>query len=153
MTPADPHWTFYLQAFSTPLIAVTAACIAWGQWSTARNKLKLDLFDRRFTIYEAARNFLGSVATSGKVKDDELIRFVLGTREARWLLNSDIADHLNRLHVSATRHQITYDEHTRTSPGDERKRLTKAMSEQRKELLAAMEVLDTKFDNFLLLDH
>lgn len=32
-------------------IAVLGLCIAWGQWTTARHKLILDLYDRRRAIY------------------------------------------------------------------------------------------------------
>lgn len=36
-------------------LAATVAYIAFQQWRTARNKLKLDLFDRRFAAYEELR--------------------------------------------------------------------------------------------------
>lgn len=45
MTTCDPYWTTYLSAFSVPAIAVLGAAIAYRQWRTAQNKLKLDLFE------------------------------------------------------------------------------------------------------------
>lgn len=36
-------------------LALMVFYVAWRQWRTARNKLKLDLFDRRFAAYEELR--------------------------------------------------------------------------------------------------
>jgi len=44
----DPHWTNYLAALLTPTVAVLGSIIAYHQWRTAQNKLKFELFDRRF---------------------------------------------------------------------------------------------------------
>ncbi|NRP02031.1 hypothetical protein [Stenotrophomonas maltophilia] len=37
-------------------LALMVFYVAWRQWRTARNKLKLDLFDRRFAAYEELRD-------------------------------------------------------------------------------------------------
>lgn len=129
-----------------------AAFVAWRQWRTARNKLKLDLFDRRFAVYDAARNLLASIATSGKVKEDELTKFMIGTREVRWLLNKDIEEYLRVIYVDAVHHQTTDDELNSANPGD-RQRLVQAKAAQRKALLQKMEGLDKKFSEFLSLGH
>lgn len=152
MVPPEPHWTAYLQALLTPVVAVLAALIAWRQWRTARNKLKLDLFDRRFAVYDAARNLLGSIATSGKVKEDELTKFLIGTREVRWLLNKEIEEYLRAIYIEAIHHQTTDDELGFANP-EERKRLAHAKAAQRKVLLDKMQVLDEKFSEFLSLEH
>lgn len=151
MTP-EPHWTAYLQALLTPVVAVLAALIAWRQWQTARNKLRLDLFDRRFAVYDAARSFLGSIATSGKVKEDALTKYLLGTREARWLLNKDIEEFLRAIYVDAVHHQATDEELNSANPGD-REKLARIKAAQRKALLAKMDGLDDKFSEFLSLRH
>ena len=54
---SDPHWTAYLTALLTPTIAGFGIYIAIQQWLTARRKLKFDLFDRRFAVYDAVRCF------------------------------------------------------------------------------------------------
>ena len=78
----DPHWTTYLTALLTPTVAVIGSLVAYRQWVLARNKLKLDLFERRFAVYEAARNLLASIMTSGKAKDAEIFKFMVATRDA-----------------------------------------------------------------------
>ncbi len=152
MTAPDPHWTAYLQALLTSVVAALAAFIAWRQWLTARNKLKLDLFDRRFAVYDAARNLIGSIATSGKVKEDELMKYLLGTREVRWLLNKDIEEYLWGIYLEAVNHQSTDDELNFANPGD-RPRLAQVKAAQRKALLQKLEGLDEKFSEFLSLGH
>jgi hypothetical protein len=42
-------------AVFSALAAVFAASIAWLQWKTAQEKVLLDLFDRRFAVYEELR--------------------------------------------------------------------------------------------------
>jgi hypothetical protein len=64
-----PHWVSYVQALAVPVIlAVIAgfgALIAASQMWIARERLRLDAFDRlynrRVVIYEATRTFLGAV--------------------------------------------------------------------------------------------
>jgi hypothetical protein len=91
----DPHWTAYLSALGTPIIALIAGvwggCIAWRQWRTAQNRLRLDLFDKRFAAYAAARDVIGCMS----LRDEEVAaRFVSKAREARWILGPDVAGYL-----------------------------------------------------------
>jgi hypothetical protein len=48
-----PIWIQYLQALSTPAIALLAATIGVLQWRTAHQRAVLDLFDRRMENYDA----------------------------------------------------------------------------------------------------
>ena len=47
-------WIDILQALLTPTIALIAVGIGLAQWWTARNRLKLDLFDTRWSVYGVA---------------------------------------------------------------------------------------------------
>ncbi|MBP0595686.1 hypothetical protein J8I87_39835 [Paraburkholderia sp. LEh10] len=50
----DPKWwSTWSSALLRPTIAGVAALIAHRQAKTARNKLKFDLFERRFAVYDA----------------------------------------------------------------------------------------------------
>jgi hypothetical protein len=93
LAPVSPHWTAYLTAISTPLVAIVAAfvasLIAYRQWRTSRNRLKLDLFKQRHEIYLKTYSLLSSVMTSGTVTDEQIMRFVDETRSTKWLLSDD----------------------------------------------------------------
>jgi hypothetical protein len=91
-------WIETFKALLTPTIALFAGYIAWQQWRTNRNRLKLDLFDRRYAIYAAARNLIGHVFRHGNFTDLVLFEFVTATRESEFLLNKSVADYLDEFY-------------------------------------------------------
>lgn len=93
---SDPHWTAYFSALLTPIVAVFGIYIATQQWRTARNKLKLDLFDKRLAVYEATRSFLASIITSGKITQENEMLFLAGTRGAKWLFGNEIEQYIDK---------------------------------------------------------
>lgn len=84
-------------------IASLAAVIAWGQWYTARQKLVLDLFDKRITLVddlvETWRKFYS--ARSSGFKDFEEASWQARLQElrarARFLFGSDVYEFLGEL--------------------------------------------------------
>ena len=59
--------------------------IAYRQWRMARDRLKLDLFDRRLLVYEQTRNYLTQRMALGQLESQEITEFVVKTRECRVL--------------------------------------------------------------------
>jgi hypothetical protein len=53
--------------FATVAVAVVTLYIAFQQFWLAKEKLKLDLFEKRFAVFAAARDFLSKVAQSAAV--------------------------------------------------------------------------------------
>lgn len=150
----DPHWTTYLSALLTPTIAVLGSLIAYRQWRTAQNRLKHDLFERRFSVYDTARTLLASIMTSGKAKDEELFKFLSGTREAKWLLDANVAEYLDKeLYRKALNLQCLASELEGLPVGDERSSNIHKQAEIKKWFLTQYEVLDEKFSAFLKLEH
>ena len=97
MTVCDPHWTAYL-SLGTPIAAIVAAGIAAfyarRQAETARNRLILDLFDRRFPLYNATIELFRTIFTTGVLKDEEIITYMTAVRPARFLLNVELESYL-----------------------------------------------------------
>ena len=91
----SPHWTTVLAALLVPVIAFFGAYIAYRQWRTAQNRLKLDLFDRRLAVYEAARRVITTVMTSGRISQEAEFQYLSGTRGALWLYNEEIVRYLD----------------------------------------------------------
>jgi hypothetical protein len=150
----DPHWTTYLSALMVPIVAVFGAIIAYRQWQTAQNKLKFDLFERRFAVYDAARTLLASIVTSGKATDKETFAFLSGTREAKWLLNADIADYLDKeLYHKALDLQTLAAELEGIPGDDERAANVNKQREIKQWIREQYNVLDEKFYPFLQLGH
>lgn len=151
---ADPHWTQVLAALLMPTIAVFGSFIAYRQWSTSQKKLKLELFEKRFAVYDAARSFIASVMTSGKAKEEEMFKFLSGTRETKWLLDNDIATYFDEQIWKKAVELQTLDAVLEGVPvGDERTRNVRRQGEIKKWLIDQYKVLDEKFSPFLKLEH
>lgn len=151
---SDPHWTTYLAALLTPTVAILGSFIAYRQWRLAQNKLKFDLFDRRFSVYQAAQILLASIMTNGKVKDEEVFKFMVATREAKWLLNASVAEYLDKhLYHKAIELQALASELEGVGVGEERTTNVHAQADIKKWFLAQYEVLDEKFAPYLQLRH
>ncbi len=150
----DPHWTSYLSALLAPTVAVLGSFIAYRQWRLAQNKLKFDLFDRRLAIYEAATTLISSIATSGEAKDEELFKFLVATREAKWLLDTPIAEYLDtQIYHKVIDLQTLQAELHGMPAGETRTKGVQAKAEIKKWLVAQYKVLDSKFEPYLKLQH
>ena len=62
--------------------------------NTARNKLRLDLFDKRFAVYEAAALTINA-ALENKVTYDQRFDYMEAIKPARWLFDADVVEHLD----------------------------------------------------------
>ncbi|MCW7555699.1 hypothetical protein NX722_24335 [Endozoicomonas gorgoniicola] len=150
----DPHWTSYISAFLVPLVACIAAFIAFRQWRTAQNKLKLDLFEKRLSIYHSTTAFISSVMTSGKASDDEIRKFMIGTREAKWLLSKEIALYLDeQIYNKAIDLQTLHSMLEGEPVGDVRTKNVTEQAEIKKWLAAQFSVIDEYFKPYLKIKH
>jgi hypothetical protein len=98
-----PLWVQVLQALAVPVIAAVGVWIALQQMHFARVKLQHDLYDRRFAVFQAARKLLAEVLTHGHASDDQIRSYVVGTADAGFLLNRDIATYLEDIRRRASR--------------------------------------------------
>jgi hypothetical protein len=150
----DPHWTTYLSALLTPTVAILGSVIAYRQWRTAQNKLKLELFERRFAVFSAATSFLASIMGSGKATDAELFKFLSATRDAKWLLSASVAEYLEKnLYHKAVDLQCLDTELQELSVGEKRSTNVRKQREIKEWFLLQYEVLDEKFLPYLQLEH
>jgi hypothetical protein len=152
-----PVWIQYAQALGAPLLAVVVAGVgawlAWLQVRIARVRLQHDLYDRRFAVFKAARTFLAEVLTHGYASDEQLRSYVIGSADAVFLLNEDIATYLEEIHNRGSR-LAAITEALRPLPvGDERSALVR---QEEAILNWLMEQLPTglvaKFTPFLTLE-
>lgn len=93
-------WTV-LSGLLTPTIACFVAYIAWQQHRTARDKLRLDLFDRRYAIYRGLMKLFSQVNAYRTVTDDALSAFWSDTGQKRFLFGKDVRDYMDEVHAKA----------------------------------------------------
>ena len=149
----EPHWTAYISAFLTPIIAILAALIAYRQWQIARSKLKFDLLDRRMAVYDAAIHFIAGVLIENKVTIESLLRFRAGVRATKWLLNSDIHLYLNTELWDKVREFHHIGKALEGMPvGDERTKKVNRQDEILKWLTGQQDAIDKMFDKYLAIE-
>lgn len=90
----------------TAVIGVAVVYIAWNQHVTNKTRLKHELFERRFEIYEATRSFIHRMETAVKeMKEEDIIRMEEELKKYQseilptvFLLRRKCSDYLQRLH-------------------------------------------------------
>lgn len=99
---APPSWVTYVAALLTPTVAILGFFIAYRQWRTAQEKLALDLFNRRFGIYEAAIGAITKALSRERFTYADLETFNAGTRGTKFLFNDLVDRYLEDLRRKLT---------------------------------------------------
>ena len=87
----------------TILVALFAAYVAYQQFRIGREKFKLNLFEKRFSVFAGARRLLSLVLTEGNIKLEYLFEFRATVGEATFLFEKDITDYLDEIDRKALR--------------------------------------------------
>jgi len=88
-------------SIATLFLSVAVVVIAWQQWFVARNKLRLDLFDRRYKVYEATQKFVDSTNNDPAHVDSYLNDFNAGTSNAEFLFDADVLNYIKLVRMRA----------------------------------------------------
>lgn len=79
------------------LIGLLQLATAVQQWRTANNRAVLDLFQRRFEVYNDCREVVRSVSGSGRADTATWIKVADATERARFLFGRDVVAKLEKL--------------------------------------------------------
>ena len=100
-----PLWALYLQVLGPTVVAVIAAFVALyiglRQWKTAHYRLTFDLYEKRFAVYEAVKNFINAatvhrIITLKDLSGAEFRAFHDGIRGAEFLFGGEARDFINK---------------------------------------------------------
>ncbi len=94
------HWQVF-QGAMLVLIAAIGAFIAYGNYKNAAVKLQLDLFDRRYKVFEAAKKLLATMTRDGDVNITELLEFNFAVAESDFMFGPDVSDYIDELRKKA----------------------------------------------------
>jgi hypothetical protein len=139
------------QSVALIVIAGVGAEIAWQQMQTARVKLQHDLYDRRYAVYQAARVLLKEVSDRGDASNEGMFAFLLGTADAPFLFDDDMAAYLVVLHVQASQLHAINAPIESMAPGENKNAAVHKSGELRSAFLAQREALQKKFLPYLQL--
>nr|WP_319566557.1 hypothetical protein [uncultured Rhodoferax sp.] len=78
-------------------IAVLGSYIAIQQYRTARKKLKLDLFDKRFLIFQNTKNYIGEVVCYVAATKEKQREFLVGTRGSQFVFGQEVKDYIDEV--------------------------------------------------------
>lgn len=146
-----PLWVQYLQAFSLLFIAGIGAWIAFRQMQIAALKLEHDLYDKRYAVFEATRKMLAEVVTHANLTMNDFRSFVLGTGDAVFLFDDQLAEYLDEMRKHTSK-LIAINHALESMPvSDQRTKAVDASSAELQWLVAQLESLSDKFKPYLRL--
>lgn len=149
-------WTTVIQASAaalSPIIAIIGGWIAWQQVRINRNKLKLDRFDKRFAVHEAAMTFVAAVSTKGNADTEGMNEFIAKTRGTRFLLSKEIADYLDEIYRNAGRlRNVALSMEALTLSEEARQKFSDKWLELNEWFQKQLDVIPEKFAPFLSID-
>jgi hypothetical protein len=87
----------------TAFIALIVACITLLQWITARQKVVLDLFDKRFALYEELREVIGRHVTQGINSVEDIEKFTRAASRAQFLFGPEVTSFLEERRLDLSR--------------------------------------------------
>lgn len=90
-----------ISGFLIPLIAVITAYIAYQQYKINQNKLKFDLYDKRFKVYYSLMGLISYVIQAGTTTKEETDKFMREIYESKFLFHENVSNYLNIIHNRA----------------------------------------------------
>ncbi len=148
--PCDKDWIDVLSALLTPTIAIAAVVITTLQWKIDRNRLKHELFDRRYRQYCAVTEFLGSIMANGKVLLEDQREYLTGTTGMEFTFSPEISSYLHKnVWCIAVDLKATQDEFEGLPVGDDRSRLAHRAADIRKKLYEEYKNIENLFRPYL----
>jgi hypothetical protein len=140
-----PYVVQVTQALGPTLVAVAvgafAGYIGWQQWQTANYRLRLDMFDRRYAMYEATKFLLGTIAINGAVASKDFTDFREKIRGAEFFFDREareffqgILDQSWRAYMARSRQAHVNEGATLDTLLDEEEECLRVVSAQGKDL-------------------
>ena len=112
--------TYLWQPLATFFVGVVLAIIAFLQFKVAHDKLRLELFDRRYKVYAATKKFLVDIMKYARFEHSNLFEFYAGTADAEFLFDKDILDYLKQIGDRAIDMDVLQKKFQPLPVGDER---------------------------------
>lgn len=86
-----------LAAALAPIIAVLGIYVAWRQHKLQREELRLDLYEKRFAVFQALMEFLRITLRDAKVPLARYFEYRTNTAQSVFLFGSEISSYLEEV--------------------------------------------------------
>lgn len=92
-----------LSALLTPVIAVVTTYIAIQQYRTSRLKFKLEMFEKRYAIYQGMKHFILSAVREANLSNDDFFKLNEKTQDAFFLFGESVEKYIDELRSKGAR--------------------------------------------------
>jgi hypothetical protein len=134
----------------TYLIALFVAYVGYRQYQLGREKFKLDLFEKRFAVFQGTRVFLSRILQDGAVKEmGYLWEYRASIGEASFLFGDELVNYLEEIYTRAVNMQSARDTFQPLPVGEERTRLVGDAAQELKWLVHQLPELKVRFAPYL----
>ena len=142
----------YLSGLLTPIIAIIAAYIAYRQYKNDNERLKRDLYEKRYAIFSNLMETIALVVQDANVDMKTLITFKKSTREAYFLFDDDISGYLDEVYKNGLKLRTINKALTENLPvSDKRNQLANEDAELMAWFADQFDVANVKFSRYLSL--
>ena len=83
--------------FVAAVVALVASAIQYNQWRTARDKLRLDLFDKRMEIYNQLFMFVQFKMHKERFTQEEMAEFERAMNSAQFIFGRETSEYVSTL--------------------------------------------------------
>lgn len=98
---ASKDWIDVLSAVLPPTSALVALAIAFLQWHLHRSKLRYEVFDRRYRVFDAVKGFVQLKIKQSSLSDTQCCKLLQEAKGADFLFRGDIGQFLDELYGKA----------------------------------------------------
>jgi hypothetical protein len=91
------------KALVAPVVTVAGIPIALGQLNLAKVRIRHDLYDRRYKLYDSARALVASIVREGRCENGQVLTFLRETGDATFLLDKRAVAYFKQLETRAFR--------------------------------------------------
>ncbi|MCX7355687.1 MAG: hypothetical protein NTY59_12830 [Alphaproteobacteria bacterium] len=133
------------KALLTPIVAAFGAFIAWQQYKLGKQKIKLELFEKRWVILQAVRTFLGLVARDAAIDSEEVLQLRRKTFDAKFLFGEEISEYIDSIFKKGIELHTTEMMLKGMPVGDERSKLVNANTALVTWLMSQLTAMEDKF--------
>src|SRR3990170_3384161 len=134
----------------TVTIAIIAVYIAYQQYKTIKNNLRLGLFDKRFKVYKGLQKLIAIIENNQTIELEfkEIIKFRRLSVDGRFLFDDEIQEYLDTVYKKALRLRAVNRRYQPLPLGEERSKLVIEEAEFLDWFTKQFEQSD-KFDKYL----
>lgn len=88
-----------------PVIALVTVSILVMQYRLSKQRWRLDLFDKRFAVYQQTKEYIRHINANAGINSEDLEQFKAKSRDSDFLFSKSIRDYLKLLYDKGLRLQ------------------------------------------------